>query len=156
MKSKVLLLVMMLIALTSCKQDPQKKAEQNAKTYEKAAEIEAKQAERDAERAINNTGNAIGNAIMAGANEAMAKIEVPEFKNLISKKFVKDIGNDIVNYVNANDKRKADHYENLLAKHIERVKKAEENKTITSEDAKKIEKYGLNLAGSVGLTISGY
>jgi len=153
MKLKKVLIAVAFLALFSCTKNPQKNAQHKADQHENAAVRDANSAEKHAVKAVDREISSVKNEIMSNANEAMAQVQVPKFKNIVANEQVKKIGNDVVGYVNANDNRKADHYQKLIGRHIESVKKAVKNKLISADDASKINDYAQKLAGTVGLKI---
>ncbi len=142
------------ILLFSCQQDPQKNAENKADRYSDLAQSEAAAAQSDLEQAQDNANSAVIHATQAEMNEALSKVEVPQFDSKIAEEEAKKLANHGIEYVNANDHKQADKYSEKMDKDIQRVNSLQEKGTISESDGDKIRNYAQSLAAAIQLNIT--
>ncbi|MFV0566409.1 MAG: hypothetical protein ACK5NB_11325 [Flavobacteriaceae bacterium] len=152
MKTKTLP-IMMLLSLSfvlSCKENPQKRAEQKAQTEYQKAEKHANSAEEHFEKSTNEAAQALEHAAMEERNAAIASVVVPEFNNLEANTLVKKIGNHAIGFTNAKTTKEADKFSNKINEDLTRLSSKIEKGRISKADGTQIKTYAIRLAAAVG------
>ncbi len=151
---KQLLTFLLAVAVfASCQQDPQEHADKKADELNELAQSEAGAADAQLEQARENANSAVAHATQAEMNEAIKKIDVPEFENNRANELVKKLGNHGIEFINANDFNQADKYRKLIEGDLKQLNKLEENGKISIEDAQRIRQYGQDVADAVSIKV---
>lgn len=102
-----------ILALSSCSSSPSDTAQKKADKAAATARDEAASAVEEEVAAEVDAANAIIDAEIALADELMAEVPMPELSSSDAKKYAKNIGNHIVEFINAKDASKAEDSESI-------------------------------------------
>ncbi len=142
------------IVLVSCQGDPQEKAEKNAEHYSDVAHSEAAAAQSELQQSQENANSAVIHATQAEMNAALSKVSVPELESVQASELAKKIGNDGIDYVNANDYKQASKYGERFRDNLQKLNKLEEKGTITEGDANKVRQYVTDLTRAISIEVN--
>ncbi len=142
------------IIMTSCEQDPQKKAAEKEEHYSEVAQAEAAQAQSELESSRENANSAVIHATQAEMNKALKEVPLPDVEGNRAEQLYKQIANDGIEYVNSNDWSQAKKYGDRFNKHLKELTKLEEKGTISKDDALKIRTYINNLAKAISIEVT--
>lgn len=142
------------LVLVSCQQDPQEHADRKAQELNELAQSEAGAADAQLEQSMDNANSAVAHATQAEMNEAIKQIDVPQFENNRANELVKKLGNDGIEYINANDYKQAEKYGKRIEDDIAKLNKLEEDGKISIEDASRIRQYGQDVADAVSIKVN--
>jgi len=143
----------LILALSSCGSSPSENAQKKADKAAKAAQKEAVTAIEQDAAAEENAANAVVDAVVATADELMAQVPMPELSSSDAKKYAKNIGNHIVDYINAKDESSAESYAKKVSDELAKVDELTLKGKISAADSKSIKEYSASLLIAAGISV---
>lgn len=143
----------LILAISACNSTPADKAQKEADKAAKEAEKEVVKAANQADAAEESATKAIVDAVVADADELMAQVPMPELSSSEAKKYAKNIGNHIVDFINAKDDAKADSYAQKVSDELAKVSELALKGKISPADAVSIKDYAAELLVAAGLAV---
>jgi len=143
----------LILAVSACNSTPAEKAQKEADKASKEAQKEVIKAVQQETAAEESATEAIVDTVVATADELMAQVPMPELSSSTAKKYAKNIGNHIVEFINAKDDAKADSYAQKVSDELAKVSELALQGKISPTDAVSIKEYASDLLVAAGLVI---